>query len=538
MDNLVNNYYFLTRLVERLQQILPGRKLAEVYGQNKHEYVFQLDEPGSGDALVFYFGNRVSFVFPDQKAKPRSSAKAFFQAINGAFVDDVQVLPNDRSFYMALSTGHTLLFKLYGVHGNVILFDGDAPAEMIRNRLQRDRESRLIDYGHTIDQSFEAYARASENGTLPWEGVRQLFPAFTHDFREYLTGQGLADTSTPEEQWEVLQKLLSQITRSPIMLHQEATEQLDDPGFRLSLFGEEQAETVYENPLTAVSEYGNRFLKSSQFLYYKQMLLSHWQKEIKQRKKRIKSFNNNLQKLIEGYDYHQLADIIMANLHTLNKGMTEAELYDFYNDQTIPVKLKQSLTPQANAERMYKKAKNQNIELATAEENLAREEERLALAETAYREIEQEQDFKNLKKQYQQLLGKPKQQSPAEQIKAKFKHFKVQGYDIYVGKGAAINDLLTFQFAKKEDLWLHTRDQKGAHVVVRLSKDQPLPNDVLESAAQLAAYYAKRKGEAFTTVVYTRKKYVWKPSGGEPGQVHYKNEAVIMVESQMPVTDR
>ncbi len=537
MDNLVNNYYFLKRLVPALFSHLKERTIAEVYAQNKHEYVFQLDKPGQGEALVFYFGNRVSFAFLDTKAKPRSGAPPYFQAIHGKRITNVQVMANDRSFVVSLSGAYHLLFKLYGVHGNVILFEGEDPQDTIRKKLQQDQKAQLSTYHQELDQSFEAYRQALDDGAAPREAIDQLFPTFTKDFHQWLIARSFSEEAGINEQWQALQHLLTTVNTCSIHLHYEENEKLDDTGYRLSFFEGETLTESFSDPLTAVNRFASLFLRKAQLLYYKQILTSHWQKEIKQHKKRVKSFSNNLQKLVEGYDYQQLADIIMANLHRLEKGMTEAILYDFYHDQHITIGLKQFLSPQANAERLYKKAKNQSIELATAEQNLEREQERLALAQAEYQQALEETDFKKLKQQYQQLLQKQKPRKPSDRIKDKFKHFKVQGYDLYVGKGAAINDLLTFQFARKEDLWLHTREQKGAHVIIRSGKGQSIPDDVLESAAQLAAYYAKRKGESFTPVVYTRKKYVWKPSGGETGQVHYKNEELMMVEPAMPAVD-
>lgn len=537
MDNLVNNYYFLNRLVPALSSYLKERTIAEVYAQNKHEYVFQLDRPGQGEALVFYFGNRVSFAFLDNKAKPRSGAPPYFQAIHGAHIRDVQVMTNDRSFVVGLSGDYQLLFKLYGVHGNVILFKGENPQDAIRKKLQQDQKALLGTYHQEIDQTFEAYRRASSDGAAPWEGIGQLFPTFTKDFHQWLVDQSFSEKVGINEQWQLLQRLLTTVNTCPLYLHYEEVDKLDDTGYRLSFFEGHDVIESFTDPLTVVNRFASLFLRRAQLLYYKQILTSYWQKEIKQRKKRVKSFNNNLQKLVEGYDYQQLADIIMANLHTLEKGMTKVTLYDFYHDQDVMIGLKQFLSPQANAERLYKKAKNQNIELATAEQNLEKEQERLALAQAEYQQVMEETDFKKLKQQYQQHLQKQKPRKPADRIRDKFKHFRVSGFDLYVGKGAAINDLLTFQFARKEDLWLHTREQKGAHVIIRAGKGQSIPDQVLESAAQLAAYYAKRKGESFTPVVCTRKKYVWKPSGGETGQVHYKNEELMMAEPAMPAVD-
>ncbi len=537
MDNLVNNYHFLERFVRSYHPQLVGRRIEEVYAQNQQEYVFLLEESQDDRSLVFYYGHQLSFVFPDRKAKPKTGAKPFFTAINGMMIRDVAVIPYDRSLLVSLERPYDLLFKLYGAHGNVILFEDGKPIETVRKRILNDQQMALETYKQQLAPSLEGFKDALNAGKKSEEAVKQVFPTFTQDFLKALTMRGINEKENPGEKWELIQAFLREISSAPICLHHLSTQDLKDTGLRLSLFQPENAETTFEDPVSAIHEFARRFLKQATVLEYKQKLVSYWQRQIKRHKKRVKTINNTLQKLVNSHDYQQIADVIMANLNSLQKGMTEAKLFDFYHDQWITVPLKQSLTPQANAERLYKKGKNQHLELETAENNLDQEENALALARAEYQQVLDTYDLKTLKQHYNEIYGRPSRQSKQAQVKDKFRHFRIQQYDVYVGKGAAINDLLTFQFANKNDVWLHAKDQKGAHVIIRAGKGTPVPMTVIEAAAQLAAAYAKRKGEALTPVVYTRKKYVWKPRGSDPGKVNYQNESLLMVPPVLPSFD-
>ncbi len=537
MDNLINNYYFLKQLSPSFKQQLVGRHLSEVYAQNPSEYVFSLSENEDNLGLVFYYGHQLSFTFIDKKAKPRAGANPLFKTVNGLSIKDVQVMPNDRSLLVTLDDHYQLLFKLYGAHGNVILFQSGNPVDAIRKRIQKDQIASINNYQQSIDQSQAAYENLLNVGFDPLEAVKQLFPTFTNDFKKALTRYGFEDIADPTTQWQCLEQFLVDLQKAPVGLHRERINDLNDTGLRLSFFHLENAEETFSEPLSAVRVYAHRFLQEANLLSYKQKLVSYWNSKIKKHKKSIKNLNQNLQKLIEGYDYRQLADLIMANLSILEKGVTKPTLYDFYNDSWISVPFKKELSPQANAERFYKKGKRQHIELKTAEENLEHEEKQLRIAEAKYEELVASRDLKNLRKEYQELYRKSSAKRQSEQLKEKFKHFKVHDHDIYAGKGAAINDLLTFQFANKEDLWLHAREQKGAHVIIRSGKEKIVPAQVKEAAAQLAAYFAKSKGEALTPVICTRKKYVWKPRGADPGKVNYQHERVWMVPPVMPELD-
>ncbi len=127
-----------------------------------------------------------------------------------------------------------------------------------------------------------------------------------------------------------------------------------------------------------------------------------------------------------------------------------------------------------------------------------------------------------LKKKSQRLKHKPIS-------KAIFKRFECEGFEILVGRNAKNNDILTQQFAYKEDLWLHARDVSGSHVIIKYQAGRNFPNSVIEKAASLAAFYSKRKTESLAPVIVTKKKYVRKTKGLQDGQVIVEKEEVVIV---------
>jgi hypothetical protein len=103
------------------------------------------------------------------------------------------------------------------------------------------------------------------------------------------------------------------------------------------------------------------------------------------------------------------------------------------------------------------------------------------------------------------------------------------GARILVGRGAAQNDVLTFQVARPHDLWLHAKGYPGAHVIVPLSKSQTCPGDVLADAAHLAAHFSDARDEAVVDVQYVARRHLRKPRGSPPGFVLVEREKVIAV---------
>jgi predicted ribosome quality control (RQC) complex YloA/Tae2 family protein len=100
---------------------------------------------------------------------------------------------------------------------------------------------------------------------------------------------------------------------------------------------------------------------------------------------------------------------------------------------------------------------------------------------------------------------------------------------ILVGRGAAHNDALTFQVARPQDLWLHTKGLPGAHVIVPLGKQQTCPPDVLADAAHLAAHFSDARDEAVVDVEYAQRRHLRKPRGSAAGFVVVEREKVIAV---------
>jgi hypothetical protein len=112
------------------------------------------------------------------------------------------------------------------------------------------------------------------------------------------------------------------------------------------------------------------------------------------------------------------------------------------------------------------------------------------------------------------------------------------GLEIWVGRGAASNDTLTFRESSPRDVWLHARDATGAHVVLRWSRDEPPPARDLEEAAVLAAWHSKSRGSGLVPVDWTRRKYVRKAKGGTPGLVLVQRSETIFVKPDERVERR
>ncbi len=102
------------------------------------------------------------------------------------------------------------------------------------------------------------------------------------------------------------------------------------------------------------------------------------------------------------------------------------------------------------------------------------------------------------------------------------------GTPIFIGRNNRQNDLVTFKHAGPDDLWLHTKDIPGSHVILKTAGREPAP-EALAAAALLAAYHSKARTSATVPVDYTRRRHVRKPAGAKPGFVIYDHQKTVYV---------
>jgi predicted ribosome quality control (RQC) complex YloA/Tae2 family protein len=108
------------------------------------------------------------------------------------------------------------------------------------------------------------------------------------------------------------------------------------------------------------------------------------------------------------------------------------------------------------------------------------------------------------------------------------------GIDLYVGRSATQNEEVTFRIGRPDDWWLHVRTIAGAHVIVRSSKGGDIPEQTLQEAAGLAAYFSPLRHEGAADVELSRRRRVRKVPGGTPGLVTYQAERTLRVAPLPP----
>jgi len=234
------------------------------------------------------------------------------------------------------------------------------------------------------------------------------------------------------------------------------------------------------------------------------------------------------------------AELVKLALASIPRGAKSVVVDDHWTDGAPrTIALDQKLSPKENMERLFDKAKKlqRARETVAAELELARAKEALVL-EWLARARDETRDPAELEREA--VAGgalDEKQEAPRKSEpptpRLPYRTFAASsGAEIRVGRNAKDNDALTFKHARGNDLWLHTADTPGSHVVLVLAgRPEPHPEDLLD-AAHLAVHHSPIAGASRARVHVARRKEVHKPRGAKPGLVTLSGGKVLELRLQ------
>lgn len=229
-------------------------------------------------------------------------------------------------------------------------------------------------------------------------------------------------------------------------------------------------------------------------------------------------------------------DLLQANMYKMVRGQSFIDVEDYYdNNKIVRIKLSPTLNPSQNVQKYYKdyrraktreemltvqiaKAKAELQYISAVQESLGRAESERELTEIR-QELVDEGYLKN---------RNPKGRNKALKLLPPKEYKSSDGFTIYVGRNNKQNDKLTLKTARNYDMWLHTKDIPGSHVIIA-SDNREITDTAILEAASLAAYNSKAKDSDNVPVDYTIVKNVSKPSGTKPGMVIYVNNKTVYV---------
>jgi predicted ribosome quality control (RQC) complex YloA/Tae2 family protein len=509
-----NSYYTLRQLAVALDAQLRGWTLAEAFSQNRDELILGFVADDKSRYLRANLAPEAGMLnFLDEFQRARQNSVGLFRPLASDTVAGVRPYLNERAFAFQFASGALLLFKMHGQRSNVVLFapgdDGELqPAELFNQRQEKDWTLRPDQLDRPLDQSRAAFLQ---------HGLAATFPTFDRQLVAHLRLR----EHPPEEQWEIIADFLPSLEAPTFYVA------APDGAPQFALYPLDQATYASPDVLAALNEYYYAFAKQFYFENERTAIVKQLEKKQQKLLAYVQKAEEKLIELELENRYEELANLIMANLHQVPERANEVMVHDFYHNKDLKIKLKENLSPQKNAEVYYRKAKNHRIEVDKQQENLAAKQRELAKIGRQIGQVLASEKLKDLRRylKAEGLEAAEKQAAP----ELPFRKFEIDGYEVLVGRHAKSNDILTQKYAHKDDLWLHARDVAGSHVVVRQQPGRNFPASVVQKAAQLAAWFSKRKTDSLCPVICTPKKFVRKPKGLPEGTVVVDKEQQVLL---------
>ena len=248
----------------------------------------------------------------------------------------------------------------------------------------------------------------------------------------------------------------------------------------------------------------------------------------KQEKELIESENAEI--------YKVKGELITSYIYMIEKGMESVEVANFYDPEykNIIISLNTNFTPSENAQKYFKKYNKMKTakKEVTVQIKITKEEidylENIMLSIENCENLAELMDIRDELSKVGYLRAKNNSKKETKLTTKPHEFISSNGFKILVGKNNKQNDHLTLKVASNDDIWMHTKNIPGSHVIIK-SEGKDVPDETIFEGAMLAAFFSKSKMSSQVPVDYTKKKNVKKPHGSKPGMVIYETNSTIYV---------
>lgn len=291
---------------------------------------------------------------------------------------------------------------------------------------------------------------------------------------------------------------------------------------------------------------------NEEFINYRNSILKLILNELKKYKKRLFNINNKLQNCENMDIYKVYGELLTANLYRIkDENISSIELENYYeNNKLTSIPLDIKYTPSVNAKRYFKKYNKLKNELKIVTIQKEETQRELSYIESIVYELEASSTIEEIASIFEEISenvifkdkisyknknnSKIKKSKLTKNKNVSFNPLKytIDGYTLLVGRNNKENDYLTLKYAKKTDLWFHTKDIHGSHAILLVNNKTP-DTDILIKCAQITAYHSKARNSSNVPVDFCEAKYVKKPNGAKPGMVIYTNNQTLNVNPKI-----
>lgn len=553
-----------------LQHSILGGKINKIFEPNKNEILLSIYANGKNYALNICIDSNLYRIHLTTNAKPNPlNAPNFCMLLRKHLIgykikaissnDNLErIIKIELEGYNELNdlTTKYLMVELMGKHSNIILLnDKFFIIDSLRHLDTLSNSQRDILPAHeyiypennknnfyTIKSSEEFYNLILRNNVTNLTNfLVEYFTGFSKPFiKNIITKQNLKNTDFSKEDilkmYEYLSKILNNLDSNNVSLIKYSNEK-----GKLDYVIDLEPKTSNLDINFYIDDFYYNKETNNNYVSYRNNLLKLISHILKKYSLRLESINNKL-KECENKDLYKLyGELITANLYKFSKDYNsdKVELENYYdNNSILVIPLDNTISIANNAKKYFKKYNKLKNALEIVTLQKKETEEELQYIESIIYELEYAKNIQEVNEIYNEISENPifkdyiqsnnKTNAKKEANISAPREYHIDGFTVLVGKNNKQNDYLTTKLASPNDIWFHTKDIHGSHVILK-NPSENISNDTLIKCAKLAAYYSKGRLSSNVPVDYCFVKYVKKPNGSKPGMVIYTNNKTLNV---------
>lgn len=550
-------------IVTELQKEILGSKIDKIYEPDKNTIILGLYSPGKHSSLNICIDSHNCRINLTTHSRINPQVAPNFcmllrKYLIGGRISKISMLGLERLVQIEIETINefneieikTLIVELMGRHSNIILIKNDNTIiDAMRHISLGENSYRDImpsrNYTLPINdkieittiKDFEEFYSKLEEGDLV-KSIANTYTGISQAFIKNAIEEVGVKTNTKEDIEKLYNYIKQILDKIENLKFKKIQAQKED--YVLSLNGEKDASlNSYIDDFYFERETSETFKNSRNSIL--KLILDI----LKKYHNRLISINSKLEECDDMEKYKIYGELITANLYRLSdKHLEMVELENYYdNNKLIQIPLDIKYTPNVNAKRYFKKyTKLKNAYQIVTQQKKETEAE-LNYIESIVYELENCTTLEEVQDIFEEISEnvvfkeKLKNKEKKKKVSKKKKHqeyspilYEIDGNKIYVGRNNKENDWLTTTFADKKDIWFHTKDIQGSHVI--LKTDKLVDEDLLVKCAQIAAKHSKASISSNVSVDYCQVQFVKKPNGAKPGMVIFTNNKTINVNPQ------
>lgn len=550
---------FTRAITKEVQESLSSGRISKIYQPSKYEILLHIRARGKNHKLLLsahptYARMHITAQSYDSPALPPMFCMLLRKHLEGGIIESIEQQELERIVHITVRSRNeigdesqkTLIVEIMGRHSNIILID--TATNLILDSIKH--LSPAVNRHRTVFPGYEYVAPPAQHKVNPFTIETKEQFLLQLDFMSGKMDKQLVDRFaglSPLFAKEIITRagLVNEQTLPPVFF--DLLHTLKEHRYEPEMITGDNKEYFYMLPLSHVTGESKRFATLSELLdrfffgkaerdRVKQQghdLEKFISNELEKNKKKLGKLQQTLQDAEKAGEYQLHGELLTANMYALQKGMTEIEVMNYYdeNGTMVTIALDPLKTPSENAQSYFSKYQKARNSVSIIEEQIMKTEEEIVYFDALLQQMESasQRDIEEIREElaeegYIRNRTKQKKQKPSKPVLDTY--VSSDGIEIFVGKNNKQNDYLTNKLARRDEIWLHTKDIPGSHVLIR---DVEPSEQTVHEAAILAAYFSKAKSSSSVPVDFTKIRHVKKPSGAKLGFVTYDNQQTLYV---------